>query len=170
MPTTVREVSDALCQRGRIGVEKSLARGIEKGKVTPEARDALVASADGDGRFVLNQAETLFDVELDAPLDPKLANRPLEPGSGAPDLGASRQKPEHVALVPHLDVEPRPPRHLEAVADADVDVVAGHPLPEAAAAAVLLGQAGGDLQAAPAIALHQPPQGLPVELHGCLRV
>ena len=38
--------------------------------LTPEARDALVASADGDGRFVLNQAETLFDVELDAPLDP----------------------------------------------------------------------------------------------------
>ncbi|MCX7306205.1 MAG: peptidoglycan-binding protein [Hyphomicrobiales bacterium] len=27
-------------------------------------------------------------VDLDAPLDPKLANRPLEPGSGAPDLNA----------------------------------------------------------------------------------
>jgi putative ATPase len=38
--------------------------------LTAEARDALVASADGDGRFVLNQAETLFDVALDAPLDP----------------------------------------------------------------------------------------------------
>jgi len=38
--------------------------------VTPEARDALVASADGDGRFVLNQAETLFDVAIDEPLDP----------------------------------------------------------------------------------------------------
>ena len=38
--------------------------------LTPEARDALVASADGDGRFLLNQAETLFDVGLDAPLDP----------------------------------------------------------------------------------------------------
>ena len=38
--------------------------------LTPEARDALVASANGDGRFVLNQAETLFDVQLDAPLDP----------------------------------------------------------------------------------------------------
>jgi putative ATPase len=38
--------------------------------LTAEARDALVASADGDGRFVLNQAETLFDVQLDAPLDP----------------------------------------------------------------------------------------------------
>jgi putative ATPase len=38
--------------------------------LTPQARDALVASADGDGRFLLNQAETLFDVELDSPLDP----------------------------------------------------------------------------------------------------
>ncbi|MBA2918356.1 AAA family ATPase [Sphingomonas sp. MAH-20] len=38
--------------------------------LTPNARDALVASADGDGRFLLNQAETLFSVELDGPLDP----------------------------------------------------------------------------------------------------
>jgi putative ATPase len=38
--------------------------------LTPEARDALVASADGDGRFLLNQAETLFSVNLPAPLDP----------------------------------------------------------------------------------------------------
>jgi putative ATPase len=36
---------------------------------TPEARAALIASADGDGRFLLNQVETLFDVDLDAPLD-----------------------------------------------------------------------------------------------------
>jgi len=38
--------------------------------LTPQARDALVATADGDGRFLLNQAETLFSVELDDPLDP----------------------------------------------------------------------------------------------------
>jgi putative ATPase len=38
--------------------------------VTPEARDALVATADGDGRFLLNQVETLFSVEFDQPLDP----------------------------------------------------------------------------------------------------
>jgi putative ATPase len=37
--------------------------------LTPEARDALVASADGDGRFLLNQAETLFSVSFEAPLD-----------------------------------------------------------------------------------------------------
>jgi len=38
--------------------------------LTPEAREALVATADGDGRFVLNQAETLFSVTLEKPLDP----------------------------------------------------------------------------------------------------
>ena len=38
--------------------------------VTAEAREALIASADGDGRFLLNQAETLFSIELAAPLGP----------------------------------------------------------------------------------------------------
>jgi putative ATPase len=38
--------------------------------LTPEAREALVATADGDGRFLLNQAETLFSIELAEPLDP----------------------------------------------------------------------------------------------------
>jgi putative ATPase len=38
--------------------------------VTADAREALIATADGDGRFLLNQAETLFSVELDDPLDP----------------------------------------------------------------------------------------------------
>ncbi|MBU3076706.1 replication-associated recombination protein A [Sphingomonas quercus] len=36
----------------------------------PAARDALIASADGDGRFLLNQAETLFSIEVPEPLDP----------------------------------------------------------------------------------------------------
>ncbi|MDH7638914.1 replication-associated recombination protein A [Sphingomonas oryzagri] len=39
--------------------------------ITAEARDALIASADGDGRFLLNQAETLFSIEVEAPLDPQ---------------------------------------------------------------------------------------------------
>lgn len=37
--TIVREVSDAICQRARAGIEKTLAKGIEKGKVTTEQRD-----------------------------------------------------------------------------------------------------------------------------------
>jgi putative ATPase len=43
--------------------------------LTPAAREALVAAADGDGRFLLNQAETLYAAQLQVPLDPAgLAN------------------------------------------------------------------------------------------------
>ncbi|HEY0958742.1 MAG TPA: replication-associated recombination protein A [Novosphingobium sp.] len=35
------------------------------------AREALVASADGDGRFLLNQAETLYAANIPDPLDPQ---------------------------------------------------------------------------------------------------
>ena len=38
--------------------------------LTDDARAALVASADGDGRFLLNQAETLYNAQLAEPLDP----------------------------------------------------------------------------------------------------
>jgi putative ATPase len=38
--------------------------------VTGEAREALIASADGDGRFLLNQVETLFAIEIEQPLGP----------------------------------------------------------------------------------------------------
>ena len=38
--------------------------------LTSEARAAMIASADGDGRFLLNQAETLYSVDLPEPLDP----------------------------------------------------------------------------------------------------
>ncbi|WP_284124688.1 replication-associated recombination protein A [Parerythrobacter aestuarii] len=38
--------------------------------LTHDAREALVASADGDGRFLLNQAETLYNAKIGEPLDP----------------------------------------------------------------------------------------------------
>ncbi len=38
--------------------------------LTPEARTALIAQADGDGRFLLGQAETLYAAGLAKPLDP----------------------------------------------------------------------------------------------------
>ena len=38
--------------------------------LTDAARDALIASADGDGRFLLNQAETLYAARIAEPLDP----------------------------------------------------------------------------------------------------
>ena len=58
----------------RTALEKLLDRAEEvEGRplpLTPEARDAMVASADGDGRFLLNQVETIYSVELPEPLDP----------------------------------------------------------------------------------------------------
>ena len=39
--------------------------------LTDDARAALIASADGDGRFLLGQAETLYNAKLPEPLDPK---------------------------------------------------------------------------------------------------
>ncbi|KRA84195.1 replication-associated recombination protein A [Altererythrobacter sp. Root672] len=38
--------------------------------LTADAREALVASADGDGRFLLNQAETLYSANIPEPLTP----------------------------------------------------------------------------------------------------
>jgi putative ATPase len=38
--------------------------------LTDDARTALIASADGDGRFLLNQIESLFAMDIAAPLDP----------------------------------------------------------------------------------------------------
>ncbi|HEX7823252.1 MAG TPA: replication-associated recombination protein A [Sphingobium sp.] len=38
--------------------------------LTAAAREALIASADGDGRFLLNQIETLYAINVAEPLDP----------------------------------------------------------------------------------------------------
>ena len=38
--------------------------------LTADAREALIASADGDGRFLLNQAETLYAAQIAEPLGP----------------------------------------------------------------------------------------------------
>jgi 3-hydroxybutyryl-CoA dehydrogenase len=43
LETVVREVSDAICQKAKSGIEKTLAKGIEKGKVTAEQRDACMS-------------------------------------------------------------------------------------------------------------------------------
>jgi putative ATPase len=54
---------EELVRRSEALVERAL-------PVTQEAREALIASADGDGRFLLNQAETLFSVDITEPLGP----------------------------------------------------------------------------------------------------
>jgi putative ATPase len=52
-----------LLERGEAEMDRAL-------PLTPAALEALIASADGDGRFLLNQAETLFSIDIPAPLDP----------------------------------------------------------------------------------------------------
>lgn len=46
--------------------------------ITDKARDALIAGADGDGRFLLNQVETLFNLKLDHPLEPTEMSKLLQ--------------------------------------------------------------------------------------------
>ncbi|NVE94667.1 replication-associated recombination protein A [Altererythrobacter lutimaris] len=76
------ELNAALLSRSQVlilnrldskALERLLARAEElEGPlpVTADARDALIASADGDGRFLLNQAETLYNAQITEPLDP----------------------------------------------------------------------------------------------------
>ncbi|WP_293883562.1 replication-associated recombination protein A [Sphingomonas sp.] len=54
---------DELLHRAERVEERSL-------PLTADARTALIASADGDGRFLLNQAETLFSITIAEPFDP----------------------------------------------------------------------------------------------------
>ncbi len=46
--------------------------------LTADAREALVATADGDGRFLLNQAETLYAAKIAEPLDPAALGKFLQ--------------------------------------------------------------------------------------------
>jgi putative ATPase len=77
------ELNAALLSRAQVLILQRLDRAAleqlieraeaEMGRPLPldkAAREALIASADGDGRFLLNQAETLFSVTIDEPLDP----------------------------------------------------------------------------------------------------
>ncbi|GAA4052162.1 replication-associated recombination protein A [Parerythrobacter jejuensis] len=76
------ELNAALLSRAQVlilhrldaeALAKLLARGEElEGSLplTEDAREALIASADGDGRFLLNQAETLYNAKIAEPLGP----------------------------------------------------------------------------------------------------
>ena len=51
-------------------IERAEAEIGQRLPVTDAARAALIVSADGDGRFLLNQVETLFSVTIEQPLGP----------------------------------------------------------------------------------------------------
>ena len=58
-PTTVREVTEDLCAKSRQSIEKTLAKGIERGKVTAAERDTTLKNL----RFV-TRLEELADSDL----------------------------------------------------------------------------------------------------------
>ncbi|MGH6971856.1 MAG: replication-associated recombination protein A, partial [Caulobacteraceae bacterium] len=67
--------------------------------LTPEARVAMIAMADGDGRYVLSLAETLFSIaEPSRPLDPKALAGVLQRRSPAYD----KDREEHYNLISAL--------------------------------------------------------------------
>jgi putative ATPase len=66
--------------------------------LTPEAREALIAMADGDGRYVLTLAETLFAIAEDAPLDPQALAGVLQRRAPAYD----KDREEHYNLISAL--------------------------------------------------------------------
>ncbi len=58
-PTVIREISEELCAKSRQSIEKTLAKGIERGKVTPAERDATLKNL----RFV-TRLEEMADSDL----------------------------------------------------------------------------------------------------------
>src|SRR5215210_988712 len=58
-PTTVREISEELCTKSRVSIEKALAKGIERGKLTTADRDRTLENL----RFV-TRLEDLVDSDL----------------------------------------------------------------------------------------------------------
>ena len=58
-PTAVREISEDLCAKSRQSIEKTLAKGIERGKVTASERDTTL----GNLRFV-TRLEEMADADL----------------------------------------------------------------------------------------------------------
>jgi localization factor PodJL len=79
---TAEEKSNAAPKKSRLGkLSKVLLRRKKDGQDAAEQRREPSAEPEPSG-------EAMPEPGLDAPLDPKLANRPLEPGSGAPDLNA----------------------------------------------------------------------------------
>jgi putative ATPase len=66
--------------------------------LTLEAREALIAMADGDGRYVLTLAETLFAISGAAPLDPRALAEVLQRRAPAYD----KDREEHYNLISAL--------------------------------------------------------------------
>ena len=105
------ELNGALLSRCQVYVLKrlddvALAQLLDKAEahegrplsLEPEARTALIAMADGDGRYLLTLAETLFNIEGAAPLTTKQLGQVLQKRSPAYD----KDREEHYNLISAL--------------------------------------------------------------------
>lgn len=105
------ELNGALLSRCQVFVLKRLddaalesllekAEAFEKAPlpVTPDARRALIALADGDGRYLLTLAETLFAIGPDEPMETAELGRLLQKRSPAYD----KDREEHYNLISAL--------------------------------------------------------------------
>ncbi|MGE5501712.1 MAG: replication-associated recombination protein A, partial [Ignavibacteriales bacterium] len=66
--------------------------------LTPEAREAMIAMADGDGRYVLTLAETLFNIGAPHPLSTAELSQALQKRSPAYD----KDREEHYNIISAL--------------------------------------------------------------------
>jgi putative ATPase len=105
------ELNGALLSRTQVFVLRRLDEGaletlLEKAEAAegrplplePQARQALMAMADGDGRYVLSLAETLFNIGSSQPLDTKQLGQALQKRSPAYD----KDREEHYNLISAL--------------------------------------------------------------------
>jgi localization factor PodJL len=77
---------ESLAKGERRGRKRSMLGGITRVLSSrAKAEEPLALAGDDEGEAHLQLAP---EIDLDEPLDPKIANQPLEPGSGAPDLSA----------------------------------------------------------------------------------
>ncbi|MEP6967635.1 MAG: replication-associated recombination protein A, partial [Pseudomonadota bacterium] len=105
------ELNGALLSRCQVYVlrrldEPSLASLLSKAEAAegrtlpldPAAREAIIAMADGDGRYLLSLAETLFNIASARPLDPAALGQVLQKRSPAYD----KDREEHYNLISAL--------------------------------------------------------------------
>lgn len=85
------ESLDQLLQRAEVAENKPL-------PIDAEARSTLVAMADGDGRYLLTLAETLFSIGTDSPLNPTQLGQFLQKRRPAYD----KDREEHYNLISAL--------------------------------------------------------------------
>ena len=91
----LRRLDDAALSELLVRAERLEGRPLP---LTPVAREALLAMADGDGRFVLTLAESLYAFRLDAPLDPAGLAAALQRRS----LAYDKDREEHYNLISAL--------------------------------------------------------------------